>query len=134
MVADPRTPSRPDQLRAVGGAQPTQRVPGRRGPGIRRLADDVAPAVGAEPDRRLRSLNAPVPIRVAGRRPDGHPVAIIEGQSARRIVAVTDEWWVEDEWWREPISRHYLEVELADGTLRTVYHDTVADCWYRQGY
>ena len=118
MVADPRTPSRPDQLRTVGGS--------RRGTSSLRPVDS--------PERHLRRLNLPEPIRVAGRRPDGHPAAIIEGRSARRVVAVTDEWWVEDEWWRDPISRHYLEVQLADGTVRTIYHDTVADSWHRKAY
>ncbi|HEV2527392.1 MAG TPA: hypothetical protein VGT61_02945 [Thermomicrobiales bacterium] len=91
-------------------------------------ADDVTTT------RQLRSLNVPRGIQVAGRRPDGHPAAIIEGRTARRITAVTDEWWVEDEWWRAPISRHYLEVQLVDGTIRTIYHDTVADTWHKQAY
>ncbi len=133
MVADSRTPSRPDQLRAVSGpasgaARPAAPRPG----GSRRGASSLRPV--DTPERQLRQLNLPEPIRVAGQRPDGHPAAIIEGRSARRIVAVTDEWWVEDEWWRDPLSRHYLEVQLADGTNRTIYHDTVADCWHRQAY
>jgi hypothetical protein len=106
---------------------------------LRRIDDPAwgtpdGPRTPDEGSGSLRSLNTPRAIRVAGRRPDGHPAAIIEGRSARRVTAVTDEWWVEDEWWRAPISRHYLEVQLADGTIRTIYHDTVADTWHRQAY
>ena len=133
MVADPRTPSRPDQLRAVGDPQPASSRPATGQPGGSRRGTSPLRSVDS-PERQLRQLNLPEPIRVAGQRPDGHPAAIIEGRSARRIVAVTDEWWVEDEWWRDPTSRHYLEVQLADGTVRTIYHDTVADQWHRQAY
>lgn len=104
---------------------------------LRTLGNPNRPyAPGPEDDgsHGLRSLNVPRQIRVVGQRPDGAPAAIIEGKSARRVTAVLDEWWVEDEWWRDPISRHYLQVQLADGHLRTIYHDTERDTWHTQNY
>jgi hypothetical protein len=47
---------------------------------------------------------------------------------------VQDTWQIDDEWWRDPISRRYYQVVLADGSLHTLYHDLVADRWYEQGY
>ena len=122
MVADPRTPARAGQLRTLGN--PQQPYPAEDTPG------DIERAGG----HGLRSLNRPCPIRVAGTRPGGAPVAIIEGRTARRVAAVADEWWVEDEWWREPIARHYFHLQLADDRLCTVYHDTIAGTWHAQAY
>ena len=113
MVANSRTPTRADQLRTIG-CPDHRHAPGEKS--------------------QFRSLNTPRAIRVTGQRPDGHPAAIIEGHKLRRIAVMIDEWWVEDEWWRDPISRHYLQVQLADGVARTIYHDTITDIWYTQTY
>lgn len=120
MVADPRTPARASQLRTLGN--PKQPYPAQDASG------------DGEDGRGLRSLNRPRPIRVAAIRPDGAPTAIIAVRAARRVAAIVDEWWVEDEWWREPIARHYFQLQLADGRLHTVYHDTIADTWHAQAY
>ncbi|MBA3415060.1 MAG: hypothetical protein H0U10_07555 [Chloroflexia bacterium] len=50
------------------------------------------------------------------------------------MAAVRDRWLVEDEWWREPLSRRYLELLLADGSVRTLYLDAVNGYWYAQVY
>jgi hypothetical protein len=62
----------------------------------------------------------------------GLPRALHERGRHRQIARIQDSWRIDDEWWREPISRHYLQVLLHDGALRTLFHDQIADRWYIQ--
>ena len=62
------------------------------------------------------------------------PRAVILGRDARPVQRVRDRWRVDDGWWREPLCRMYFELEMADGQIVTLYHDRVANRWYRQGY
>jgi len=71
---------------------------------------------------------------VAGRRPDGAPVALVEGGRRCPVAAVPDTWRIDDEWWRAPIGRHYYRLVLDDGSLRTVYEDLVNGGWWEQAY
>ena len=80
----------------------------------------------------LRTLNLPRPITV--RAAQDRPAALLIGRHWRRVDGIQDDWRVDDEWWREPISRHYYQVVLDDGSLRTIYRDLVANAWYEQSY
>jgi hypothetical protein len=64
----------------------------------------------------------------------GLPCILHEHGRCRAIARIQDAWQVDDEWWREPISRHYLQVVLRDGALRTLFHDRIADRWFAQSY
>jgi hypothetical protein len=83
---------------------------------------------------RVRPLNVPHPVRVTVDPQTGLPLVLHERNRARRIVRIQDSWQVDDEWWREPISRRYLQVVLANGALRTLFHDRIADRWFVQSY
>jgi hypothetical protein len=85
----------------------------------------------ARPDH-LRSLNQPQPLTVHVDR--GHPVALDDHRQRHVIAAIQDTWIIEDEWWRDPISRQYFAVLLANGQTRTIYHDRIADTWFTQAY
>jgi hypothetical protein len=50
------------------------------------------------------------------------------------IARVQDSWHIDDEWWREPIRRHYVQILLPSGALRTLFHDLLADRWFEQTY
>lgn len=89
------------------------------------------PRTSARADQ-LRPLNRPRPVTVQVDR--GIPVALIDGANRHRIERVQDRWHVDDEWWREPIQRRYYRVALDTGSIRTLYHDQVADSWFEQRY
>ena len=61
-------------------------------------------------------------------------MVLVIGGRQRRIEEIQDTWLIDDEWWREPIRRRYYRMVLDDGSLRTIYHDLVADAWYEQAY
>jgi hypothetical protein len=50
------------------------------------------------------------------------------------VAAVADRWRIDDEWWRNPVSRLYRRLVLADGRVLTVFEDRVAGRWYVQRY
>ncbi len=81
---------------------------------------------------QLRPLNRPRPITVQV--DGGVPIALIDGAHHHRIERVQDRWHIDDEWWREPIQRRYYRVALDTGSIRTLYHDQVADTWFEQRY
>lgn len=84
---------------------------------------------------QLRPLNAPRPIRVLAR--NGVPtvlIAVAPPHRRERVARVQDVWRVDDEWWRCPVSRCYYRLVLEQGSVRTVYHDLIADAWYEQAY
>jgi hypothetical protein len=83
---------------------------------------------------RVRSLNLPRPIQVTVDAQSGLPRILHEGNRSRRVLRIQDSWRVDDEWWREPISRHYVQVLLRDGAIRTLFHDRIADRWFEQTY
>ena len=93
------------------------------------VADPGAPA-GVD---RLRPLNGPRPVAVE-LAPDGQPGAVVDRGRRLTVESVRDRWLVEEEWWREPVGRRYVEVLLADGSVRTLYLDTFAGRWYVQAY
>jgi hypothetical protein len=80
----------------------------------------------------LRALNEPRPIKVLIERE--LPVAILREEGREPVEKVQDTWIVQDEWWRQEINRQYYNLLLRNGTLRTVYHDRIADTWYEQAY
>jgi hypothetical protein len=82
---------------------------------------------------QLRSLNQPRPVRVQTSKRD-HPTAIGSGQHQQPVREIQDVWRIDDEWWREPISRLYYRVLLANGHVRTVYHDLITGDWRAQEY
>ena len=85
-------------------------------------------------------MNPPRPVAVLTRRPapgagtDSEPVALVENGRRCPVARVEERWCVEDGWWRRPVSRRYLRLALADGRVRTVYHDREADAWFAQAY
>jgi hypothetical protein len=80
---------------------------------------------------RVRALNRPRPIVV--RADDaGRPLALLDHGRLRRVDRVQDMWRIDEEWWREPISRRYLSLLLADGALRTIFQDLTDGRWYEQ--
>jgi hypothetical protein len=83
---------------------------------------------------RVRPLNLPRPVQVEIDPGSGLPLVLRERGRSCRIARVQDAWHVDDEWWREPIRRRYLQVVLADGSLRTLFHDRRADRWFAQSY
>ncbi len=94
------------------------------------MVADPGAAAGAD---RLRPLNGPRPVAVETG-PDGHPRVVVDRGRRLGVEAVRDRWLVEDEWWREPLSRRYLELLLADGSVRTLYLDVTNGHWYAQTY
>jgi len=62
----------------------------------------------------------------------GVPIAIVEGKRQYPVERVQDRWQLNDEWWRSPIERHYFELVMADGRIRTVYHDRRQEAWFEQ--
>jgi hypothetical protein len=85
------------------------------------------------PDR-VRALNQPRPVQVTLAEDSGLPLTLRDRKRSYRIARVQDTWQVDDEWWREPISRHYIQVLLHGGALRTLFHDLLADRWFEQTY
>jgi hypothetical protein len=81
------------------------------------------------PDQ-LRALNRPRPCQVATER--GIPIEILDGPRHYQVERVQDRWQLNDEWWRTPIDRHYFELVMGDGRIRTVFHDRVGNCWFEQ--
>lgn len=79
----------------------------------------------------VRPLSLPLEVKVTAGE-DGCPVTIDSKGKTRRVSLVRNLWRLDEEWWRSEISRLYFEVELADGLVMTVFHDLVADRWYRQ--
>ena len=82
----------------------------------------------------VQPLQQPRPIWVQ-LDPDGRPLALQRPSwpTPRLVIAIQDQWRIDDEWWREhPIERMYHQVLLADGTLRTIYHDLLTDAWFEQ--
>jgi hypothetical protein len=79
---------------------------------------------------QLRPLNRPRRCRVTTER--GVPTEIIEGKRHYPVERVQDRWQLSDEWWRTPIERHYFELVMTDGRIRTVYHDRQQGAWFEQ--
>jgi hypothetical protein len=80
----------------------------------------------------LRALNEPRPVTIIAK--DDRPIALIDPHGQHEITQIQDTWIIEDEWWRQEINRQYYSLLLDNGTLRTVYHDRIADTWYEQTY
>ena len=92
-------------------------------------------AAGAETRAdRVRCLNLPRPVQVTVDAQSGVPVALHERNRRHVVESIQDSWHVDDEWWRDPISRHYVQVSLRGGAIRTLFHDRVADRWFEQTY
>ena len=94
----------------------------------------VAPAGAETRADRVRCLNLPRPVHVTVDTQSGLPVALYERNLRREVEGVPDSWYVDDEWWRDPISRHYIQVILRDGAIRTLFHDRIADRWFEHAY
>ena len=94
----------------------------------------VAPAGAETRADRVRCLNLPQPVHVTVDTQSGLPVALREGNRHHEVECVQDSWYVDDEWWRDPISRHYIQVILRDGTIRTLFQDRITDRWFEQAY
>ena len=92
-------------------------------------------AAGAETRAdRVRCLNLPRPVQVTVDAQNGVPVALHERNRRHVVESIQDSWYVEDEWWRDPISRHYVQLILRGGAIRTLFHDRIADRWFEQTY
>jgi hypothetical protein len=92
-------------------------------------------AAGAETRAdRVRCLNLPRPVQVTVDPQSGLPVTLRERNRRLEVESVQDSWYVDDEWWRVPISRHYVQVILRDGAVRTLFHDRIIDRWFEQTY
>ncbi|HET7558402.1 MAG TPA: hypothetical protein VFK80_00460 [Limnochordia bacterium] len=89
---------------------------------------------------QLRTLNAPRPLDVRGAA-DQPPAALrfaaLPGGRARagawlQVERALERWRIDDEWWREPISRRYYRLLLADGRILVVFCDLLSGLWYAQ--
>lgn len=83
---------------------------------------------------QLRALNQPRIIDVAVDR-RGVPRMVRLGETAIRVVNISDVWRVDDGWWREEegqVSRMYFELTLESGAHLTLYHDLLRGTWYEQ--
>ena len=95
----------------------------------------MVPSAGAETGAdRVRPLNLPRPIQVTLDELSGLPCVLHLRGRRREIDRIQDAWQIDDEWWRAPVSRRYLQVILRDGSLRTIFHDLIADRWFEQAY
>lgn len=81
------------------------------------------------PDQ-LRPLSRPRPCTVSTS--DGLPAQIIDRSGRYLVERVQDSWRLREEWWRTPIDRHYFELVMADGRVRTVYFDMTTNEWFEQ--
>lgn len=80
---------------------------------------------------RLRALGTPRPVMV--QRTAGGAVAAVRMNGRTRPVAqVREIWRIDDEWWREPISRIYMDIVLADGGTLMLFRDLMTRRWYAQ--
>ena len=82
----------------------------------------------------VRCLNLPRPVHVTVDPQSGLPITLRERNRHHEVECVHDSWYVDDEWWRVPISRHYVQVILRDGAVRTLFHDRIIDRWFEQTY
>ena len=114
MVADPRAPAGADRLRPLNHPRPVSVLTQDR--------PEATPAAAAGDPRAARGDDA------------AQPLVLVAGGRRRRVVNVRDSWRIDEEWWRDPISRRYYQLELDDGSLRTVYQDLVDGRWYAQEY
>ena len=94
----------------------------------------VAPAGTETSADRVRPLNQPRPVQVTLDERSGLLLTLHDRHRPHAIERIQDSWRVDDEWWREPISRHYVQVLLPNGALRTLFHDLLADRWFEQTY
>ncbi len=78
-------------------------------------------------------LNPPRPIHVTVDE-GGMPVSVVRSGRQLPVTAIVDTWRINDEWWRDEISRLYHRLELADGTVITVFEDLIKGGWYAQRY
>ncbi len=114
MVSDPRATAGADRLRPLNRPRPVTVLTQDR-PGAEPAADPGDPE-----SARSGDVARPLVLIASGRR--------------RRIANVRDTWRIDEEWWRDAISRRYYQLELDDGSLRTVYQDLVDGRWYAQEY
>jgi hypothetical protein len=94
----------------------------------------VAPAGTETSADRVRPLNLPRPVQVTLDEQTGLPLTLRDRHRCHPIARVQDSWHIDDEWWREPIRRHYVQILLPSGALRTLFHDLLADRWFEQTY
>ena len=94
----------------------------------------VAPAGAETRADRVRCLNLPRPVQVTVDAQNGLPIVLRERNQRHLIERIQDSWHIDDEWWRDPISRHYVQVILHNGAIRTLFHDRIADRWFEQTY
>lgn len=90
---------------------------------------------GGTPDtRRIRRLKAPQAIEVeAGTA--GLPLCLRLDAGWQPVSLTREPWRIDQHWWRGPgVSRLYYRVAPEDGPPLTIYHDLVADAWFRQEY
>ncbi len=80
----------------------------------------------------VRPLNTPREITVITE--NMLPIAIVTHQHEVRVIQISETWRIDDEWWRERIHRHYYRLTLENGSIRTIYHDVVANTWHDQQY
>jgi hypothetical protein len=78
-----------------------------------------------------KPVNTPEPVRVE-EDASGLPLAA-RLKRRQRVAAIEERWRIDDEWWRkEPVSRLYYNVLLADGQRLVLYKDLLSGEWYKQ--
>jgi hypothetical protein len=81
----------------------------------------------------LRPLGLPQPLAVETDA-SGAPAWIVWRGQRVAVAAVRDRWRIDDEWWRQPVSRLYYALQLADGQLLVVFADLATGGWQQQRY
>lgn len=89
------------------------------------------PSSGAADGLLPLNLPRPVGMELDGA---GEPCAVTIGGRRLAVALVQDRWRIDDEWWREPISRCYYRLALANDQPLTVFRDLVTGAWYSQRY
>ncbi len=77
-------------------------------------------------------VDLPRPLSVEIDAAHGEPGRVQHRGRWQRVASVQNQWRIDDEWWRQPLSRHYYQLELTSGALLTVFHDLVTGAWWEQ--
>ena len=61
---------------------------------------------------------------------DGTPTGLTRKRQRLKVCRVYDHWRIADAWWSDEARRDYFRIELSNGSVCAIYHDTIADRWY----
>ncbi len=62
----------------------------------------------------------------------GAPLRLRRHGRTLAVLSVQEAWRIDDEWWRQPIARHYYQIECSGGVLITIFRDGITQTWWEQ--